>query len=104
MGNKPEGACDRWNAEELAFVNKWMEENRNNPKVVFFQDYKFAHIDPIEYSVPDHFEKSKMLKIKNYAQPSVIPKDEPRYMGILFFIHGYGDHAARSAHFAEMFS
>ena len=45
-----------------------------------------------------------MLNIKNYAYPSAIPKDDPKYMGVLFFIHGHGDYSERTAHVGEMFS
>ena len=45
-----------------------------------------------------------MLKIKNYCYPSAIDKSDPKYMGILFYIHGHGDYGARLAHIGEMFS
>ena len=93
MGNKPAGACDRWNEQELGFAHKWLEEQRKNknPDVVFFKDYKWAIEDPVQYSVSDNFDITNTIELKNYCQPSEIPKDDPGYMGIIFFIHGFGD-------------
>ena len=100
--SKPQGANDRWTEEETGWVKVWLEDQRQkqNPLVVFFDDFRFETKNPVDYYVQDPHVGSKLLKIRSYAQKSKIARDDPGYKGIMFFHHGFGDYAARAAHHA----
>jgi len=47
MAGKPEGADDRWNEQEMAFVNDWIAKNRDHPEVIWFKETKWPVANPV---------------------------------------------------------
>ena len=51
IAGKPEGADDRWNEQELAFVEDWAKKNQDHPEVIWFKETKFPISNPVLYKV-----------------------------------------------------
>ena len=106
MGGKPQGINDRWPQDKLDWIEKWKEENRENPNVLFYDDYKFPNVNPVNYKVklvPSE-PNSEDLHIQNYMYPAACGNKDPSYKGVILFVHGFSDYGGLWAHVGEMFS
>lgn len=67
-------------------------------KFIDFRKYNFPEVDPVV--LKSHDFDGKEVYLKNYRYPSLLPKR----LGIVFFVHGYGEYVQRYAYLAQYFA
>ena len=52
MGGKPQQEdIDKWPQDMLDFIEEWKTKNKENPDVVFWDNFKFPKVNPVAYEV-----------------------------------------------------